>query len=311
MTYHNYMGIDIGKYNFVAHLKGSSSTNSFTNDKAGFRQFYKTYKASLGSTLVILETTGGHEMALIDFLLMKKVTLHRAQTNQVNFFARSLGKLAKTDAADAQTLAEYGEQRHQSLKLYQGQSLEEKTLLALSERIADLNKMLVQEKNRNQAPSLAFTKRSCQLIIKTLQKEIESLRARVQEIINKMPALEEKQNILMSIPGIGEKTSQDLLALMPELGSLSRRQVAALAGVAPHPRDSGTKQGYRRIRGGRSSVRRIIFMAAFSASHSNSHLGVFYKRLVQKGKKPMVALTALMRKIITIANAKLATETTM
>lgn len=135
--------------------------------------------------------------------------------------------------------------------------------------------------------------------------QIDELNNTIQRIIDESHELQEHQKILKTVPGIGKKLSQDFLCLIPELGYLNRREVASLAGVAPHPRESGKAVGYRRIIGGRSNVRKKLFTAAMSAARSKSVLGAFYSKLVQSGKKKMVAITALMRKIIVIANARL------
>ena len=129
--------------------------------------------------------------------------------------------------------------------------------------------------------------------------------SRIKEIVNKDELLRCKQKELKNIAGIGDTVSSALLSYIPELGGLNRKQIASLAGVAPHPNESGTKQGYRFVRGGRSQVKRMLFIAALTATRSKGHLGAFYQRLVEKGKKKMVALVALMRKIVVIANAKI------
>ncbi len=166
--------------------------------------------------------------------------------------------------------------------------------------------MLVQEKNRLKSPqSDLIVFQSCQHMIQILTDQITSISREVENIINACPQFHAKQEILETIPGVGKVVSSMLLAYLPELGQLNRRQIASLCGLAPYPCESGQKIGYRRTKGGRQQARSMLFMAAMSARRSNSPLKSFYENLIAKGKKKMVALTALMRKIIVTANAKL------
>jgi transposase len=165
--------------------------------------------------------------------------------------------------------------------------------------------MLVQEKNRLQAPNNKYCKSSNTTVIKLLQSELDRLKKRQKELIDKNVQLKAKVDLLKAeVAGVGESTAIELLSIFPELGTLNRRQVASLAGVAPHPNESGKKVGYRMTRGGRDNIKPILFMAAMAAAKSKSKLGEFYKRLITNGKKRIVALVALIRKIITV-NAKL------
>lgn len=305
--YQTFIGIDIAKKTFAVGIAEQKDTFEFENSKVGFNQFYQQFKPALSSSLVVLETTGGYEMPLVNYLISYNVAVHRANTRKVKFFIRSLGQEAKTDAIDAQGLALYGQERHEKLELYVSCPPEQKQLQQLTQRRLDLKQMIVQEKNRYQAPDISpVVKKSCTTVLKSLDKQIQAIDAEIQTLHDKCPEQKAKIEVLKKIDGIGDIISSALLALLPELGLLDRRQIASLVGLAPFPCESGLKQGYRRTRGGRQDVRSILFMAAFSASHSKGRLGDFYRRLVKNGKKKMVALTALMRKIIVIANAKLA-----
>jgi transposase len=306
MSYSSFFGIDIGKSEFVVAKHGSKSSDIFPNSSAGIKQFFKSFKKDLSNSLVVLETTGGYEALLLKALLAKKIPAHRANTCQVKNFIRSWGKLAKTDALDAAALARYGAERHPSLPLYQAPDPLTSSLLALAMRKQDLTQMLVQEKNRLKAPNIDdFTRNSCQTMISTLSEQIESIKEKLEELIASNPSLLQRKHTLISIPGVGPVIASLLLAFLPELGSLNRRQIASLAGLAPHPRESGQYIGRRSIRGGRPHVRSTLFLAALTASRSNSTLKAFYEKLLQNGKQKMVALTALMRKILVIANARL------
>ncbi len=191
------------------------------------------------------------------------------------------------------------------LSLFVPTSEKQSTLVALCQRRDDITQMRTQEKCRLEAPENDHIRESCQKTIEFFNSQIDELNNTIQKIIDEIHELQEHQKILKTVPGIGKKLSQDFLCLIPELGYLNRREVASLDGVASNPRESGKAVGYRRIIGGRSSVRKKLFTAAMSAARSKSVLGAFYFKLVESGKKKMVAITALMRKIIVIANARL------
>lgn len=305
-NYHNYFGIDIGKKEVVVGLHGSKITQTFPNSTTGFKAFFKEHRKTLKNALVILETTGGYEQLFLNALLDKNIYVHRADTRKVKNFIRSWGQNGKSDALDAQALALYGLERHKSLTLFQPQSPIALKLLALAQRRQDLNQMLVQEKNRLQSPqNEPVVYECCKLMIQTLNNQLSVIAKEIESIIKANPILKAKQEILETIPGIGPVVSSMLLAQLPELGQLNRRQIASLCGLAPYPCESGQKIGYRRTKGGRQHVRSVLFMAAMAARCSNSPLKAFYEKLIGKGKKKMVALTALMRKIVVMANARI------
>lgn len=301
--YQFFVGIDISKNDFAVAIHGKNKTNFYANNPEGFDEFFAAYSNFIGNALVVLETTGGYELPLIHFLQKHNYHVHRANTRKVKHFIRSFGRLAKTDAIDALALAQYGHERHSTLELFQA-NLQQK-LLKLVQRRLDLKQMLVQEKNRRQAPDQRDLRNSFNIIIRAIEKELKSIEDDINHICKTDPVLEEKKKVLKKIKGIGDIIAIELLALLPEMGTINRKKIASLAGVAPHPNESGKKVGYRATRGGRSEIKPILFMAAMTASRSKSKLGEFYEALVKKGKKKMVALTALMRKILVIANAKL------
>lgn len=304
--YHNFIGIDVSKLDFHVAVHGSNTTKSFTNDKKGFSQFQHEYKKSLTQAFVVLETTGGYEMKLIEFIQTKKIAVHRANTRIVKSFIRSTGKLGKSDRIDSIGLARYGHERYQDLEIYVQPSDTAKELLQLTNRRRELKKMLVQEKNRYKAPDNKFIINSCITLIQSLEDSIKHIEQRTIEIVNANKQIKDKVDVLVNeIDGIGKTTAIDLLNTLPELGHIDRRAIASLSGTAPHPYESGQKIGYRSTRGGREYIKPILFMAAMTASRSKGKLGEFYRSLIARGKKPMVAMTALMRKIIVIANAKI------
>lgn len=304
-AYSHFIGIDIGKSEVVVATAAAKSTVTFPNTQNGFRKFLKSYNDLLKDALVILETTGGYERLFLYELTKLKIPVHRANTRHVKAFVRSYGVKGKSDAIDALQLARYGQERCQTLELYQWDSSAE-TLRSFAERRLELTQILVAEKNRLQAPATSpLIRESCQKVIEILESAIKEVTQELDAEISKSRELTEKKEVLKTIPGIGETLSTLFVVLLPELGRLNRRQIASLAGVAPHPRESGTKQGYRRTFGGRPQVKQLLFMAAMTAGRSKSKVGEFYQKLVNTGKKKMVALVAVMRKIIVIANARI------
>lgn len=303
--YNNFVGVDIGKFSFVVAIHGQKQVKEYDNDSSGIKSFIKDYQKYLSQGLCILETTGGYEMRLVLTLCEAGYSVHRANTRKVKHFIRSLGNSAKTDKLDSKALALYGYERGARLECFTPQSQQALALYELVQRRQDLKRLLVAEKNRLKAPRANLVQESCRVMIETINQQVLLITAQINALIEQDPGLKAKKEILKSIPGIGDITANELLVLLPELGTLSRRQIASLAGVAPMANDSGTFKGYRATGHGRSDIKPILFMAAMAARNSNSSLKSFYNRLIEAGKKKMVALTAVMRKIIVIANARL------
>lgn len=305
--YNNFIGIDIGKFEFVVNIHGSKTTFAYSNNLEGFSQLFEELKDSFENALVVLEVTGGYERLAVVELQKRNVVVHRANGRQVKSFIRSYGIIGKSDNIDAKALALYASDRHASLKPYKQN--EHDLLRELNERRADLIKIRTQEINRAQAPSSITSHASFEALLDVLNTQIVGIDKEIVQLINSDPALKRKVEILDSVPGIGEITARAILAQMPEIGTLNHKQIASLAGVAPHPNESGTNSGYRRTRGGRREMRPILFMAALSATHSKSKLGLFYNKLIAKGKSKMCALVAVMRKMIVIGNARIKANT--
>lgn len=303
--YNNFVGVDIGKFSFVVAIHGQKQVKEYDNDPSGIKSFIKDYQKYLSKGLCLLETTGGYEMRLVLTLCEAGYAVHRANTRKVKHFIRSLGNSAKTDKLDSKALALYGYERSARLECFTPQSKQALALYELVQRRQDLKRLLVAEKNRLKAPRANLVQESCRAMIETINQQVQLITEQINTFIDQDAGLKAKKEILKSIPGIGDITANELLVLLPELGALSRRQIASLAGVAPMANDSGTFKGYRATGHGRSDIKPILFMAAMAARNSNSSLKSFYNRLIEAGKKKMVALTALMRKIIVIANARL------
>lgn len=303
--YHNFIGIDIGKFEIVVAVHGVKSVITYKNDKSDLTKFYQEHKKYLKQGFVVLETTGGYEKLVLEFLLLKKIAVHRANTRIVKNFIRSLGKFGKSDKIDALALARYGQERHTTVSLYAPVIDADNELVQINNRINELKHDLVREKNRLQAPDNKFIKSSIDRHIVQLKKEIGLLQNNLDKFINRNDNIKNKVNKLEEIAGVGKITATNLILSMPELGNIDNKAIASLAGVAPHPNESGNKIGYRKTVGGRRHIRPMLYLAALAASRSHSKLGEWYRSLIARGKKPILAIVALARKIIVLANAKI------
>lgn len=301
--YQNFIGIDIGKSQVYVAIYASKEVQVYDNTTEGFHSFFSTHQRLLETALVILETTGGYEMALIRFLQRKGCSVHRANTRKVKHFVRSYGQLGKSDAIDAKALAHYGKERQAHLPVFTEHG--DKLLLHLIRRRRELKAMLIQEKNRLKAPDHSALLASYEKMRDVIKEEIDHMDKKIEATMTERADLTKKREVLSTIPGVGNITATQLMIFMPELGHLNRKQIASLGGVAPHPNESGKKVGYRYTKGGRREIKPLLFMAAMAAARSHTHLGSKYDELIGKGKKKMVAMTALMRKILVIANAKM------
>jgi len=304
-SYNNFLGIDIGKKAFVVAIHGEKTTKEYGNDATGIACFIKEKKSALSSGLCVVETTGGHEMRLLLNLCDAGFSAHRAPGRKIKNFIRSYGNEAKTDEIDAKALARYAQERFESLELFIPPSQNARQLYELAQRRNDIKQMLVMEKCRLQAPRVEYIKESIEEIIQSLKKSLDIITQKINELIETDKNLKEKKRVLLTVSGIGNIIANELLILVPELGSLNRREIASLVGVAPIARDSGQLKGYRRTGHGRGGIKPSLFLAAMAARQSKTSLKTFYESLIARGKKKMVALTALMRKIIVIANARL------
>lgn len=301
--YHNFIGIDIGNLEFVMNIHGSKKTYTYANNNEGFEKLCSDHNSDLQNSLVVLEVTGGYERELIIYLQQYNIAIHRANGRQIKHFIRSNNIIAKSDNIDARALAEYACERHMKLKLFEFNKYE--VLRELNTRRTALVKMRVQETNRSKAPTKLLSKNSFERILKVLNEEIDNIQEKINLMIESDPILKQKAEILKTVPGIGEITANALLAHMPEIGDLNQKQAASLAGLAPHPNQSGNRDRYRKTRGGRQNIKTILFMGAASTSQTKSAMGDFYRKLIDSGKPPMVAITAVMRKMVVIANARI------
>ena len=236
-----------------------------------------------------------HERRLLEECLRAGIPCHRADTLKLKAFIRSFGTLGKTDAIDAAKLAAYGRERWAILALWAEPESHQQQLQALVRRRSELVALKVAEQNRAKAPGAKALASSFKAMLAAIGRQIEAIEAAIAELIAQSPALRARIAVLTAMHGIGQRSAAALLAAMPELGTLTRRQAAALAGLAPHPNDSGLAKGYQRMRGGRAEVRTTLFLPALRAAGGKGEFAAFYKRLIANGKKPIVAVAAVMR----------------
>jgi len=295
-----YVGLDISKDHLDLHQLPQDRAARFESNPEGISKLI-TYLKRRKPTLIVIEATGGYETQLAAELVSAKLNVAVVNPFQVRSYAKALGILAKTDAIDAQVLARFAQDiKPEPRTLPDEQELELKALIM---RRRQLVEMLVAEKNRYHRASSTQVKQSLQRMLNTIQQQIDQLDKQIKNCVQKSPIWREKDNLLRSVPGISDKTAHTLLALLPELGKLNRRQIASLVGVAPMNRDSGLYRGKRKIYGGRKSVRNALYMATVAAIRCNPLIKPFYDRLRQNGKEFKVALTACMRKLLVIINS--------
>lgn len=253
--------------------------------------------------LAICEATGGHEDVLLTALNMLGIPAHRADAAKVKAFIRSYGKRAKTDPIDARWLAQYGLDRADKLARWQPPEACQRQIQALVARRIDLVAIRRQEQCRLKAPR-AILAEDIAGHIDELNTRIRAIETQIQNLIAQHEPFVVRDKALRSVPGISHVLAPLLIATMPELGSLNRHQAASLAGCAPHPKDSGKTNAYRHSSGGRRQLRPPLFIAALAAARGDNPLGSFYRNLLKAGKPKRLALAAVMRKIIIIANAR-------
>jgi transposase len=295
-----YVGIDVSKDQLEIAVRPYGDTWSMPNDVSGIPEVVQRL-AQLHPKLVVLEATGGLQLPVAAALASAGLPLSMVNPRQVRDFARATGRLAKTDRLDAQVLAHFAEAvRPTPYPLPDAQTQE---LTALLTRRHQVVEMLTAEKNRLRATRSEAVRQRVQDHIHWLEQELADLDDDLERTLRESPLWRENDNLLRSVPGIGRVVSITLLADLPELGTLSRHQIAALVGVAPLNRDSGRFRGKRMVWGGRARVRAALYMAALTATRYNPIIKAFYQRLCSAGKARKVALTACMRKLLIILNS--------
>ena len=296
-----YVGMDIAKATLDLHALSQPRPRSrqFANSAAGHRRLARWLHA-LGPAHVVCEASGGYERRVVTALQQAGLAVSVVNPRQVRDFARAQGRLAKTDRLDAQVLAQFGQCLQPAAT--PAPSLAQRQLAELIARRQQVQQLRVAEHNRLEHTTHPAVRRQLQRHLLGLDNQLHQLQTWISQLIRTEPALAHKVARLSAVVGVGPITAAVLLATMPELGALNRRQAAALAGVAPFNRDSGPRRGHRLIGGGRALARRALYMAALVAAFKNPRFQAFYQRLITAGKAPKVALVAVMRKLIVLLN---------
>ena len=286
-----YTGLDIAKLNLQLHLAGR--IHDLPNTAAGHRRLLKLLTTHAG-VHVVCEATGGYERDVVAALHDAKVPVSVLNPARVRHFARATGQRAKTDDIDAAILSAYGQALQP--KPTAPRTEQEQQLAELIRRRVQVVEILVAQRQQAERLTVPALRRQAQSLVRRLERDVAQIEEQLKALRTQAAILDARVQKLEAITALG------VLAELPELGTLNRRQAAALAGLAPHPRESGQWHGRRSIGGGRAPVRRALYMAALVAAHSNRQLKEFYQRLRAAGKPAKVALTAIMRKLIVLMN---------
>jgi len=299
-----WVGIDVSKRCLDVAVRPTGETFSIDNDDTGIKNLTKTL-AKRSPQLIVLEATGGHEYAAAYALMKAGLPVAVVNPRQVRDFARAVGKLAKTDPIDAKILAHFGEAVQPPARPVPDQQLEEIGHLVTRHR--QLVQMIVAEQNRRMS-SMGTARRDIDATIRFLRDRLDKIDEQMKTLITKHPEWRAKAELLDSVPGVGPVLISSIVAELPELGTLNRKQIAALVGVAPFNNDSGQWRGRRRIWGGRGHLRSLLYMSVVAGIRFNATIRQFYKHLTGGGKAPKVALVACMRKLLVILNAMLKSQ---
>ena len=296
------LGLDVAKNTVVLHDARSGRATTIANTKTALRAALAPFA---DHDLAVCEATGGYERAVLDAAFVLGLPIHRADAAKVKAFIASHGGQAKTDVIDARWLARYAAERGTGLAPWKPPAPEREAFAELVRHRQDLLAQRTQAKNRRAAPGGAAVDTLLARQIAFLDEQIDQIDRALADLLKAVPALARAEADLRAVPGLGPVAARTLLALLPELGALSGKQAASLAGLAPHPRDSGERAARRRIRGGRAALRPVLFMAALSAARRHPRLARVYDRLIAAGKPTRLALAAIARKLVVIANAVL------
>ena len=294
-----FVGIDVAKDKLDIAVLGEKKASQVGNDEAGITKLIKKMK-TLKPALIVVEATGGYQRAVVLGLYEAGLPVAVVNPVRVRQYARASGLLAKTDKLDAFNLAEFG--RQMKPRKFEAKSESERHVSALLVRRRQLEEMLKAEKSRLRTVS-GEMRGSVERMIEMLKEEIKRLEKELDRFMKENSDWREQEEILTSAKGVGRITATTLLAELPELGKLDRKKIAALVGLAPMNFDSGKKRGYRKTKGGRMEVRNVLYMSTLVATRYNPLIKAQYQELQRRGKVKKVALTACMRKFLTILNA--------
>jgi transposase len=297
------VGVDVAKDKLdLAFAKDDLIT--IENNETGFKKLFKNL-TNPGNLCFVMEATGGYEKAFVSFLLAKEIKVAVVNAKRVRDFAKSMGAYAKSDRIDADMIRYYAQTVYAKgrLQLREPRSVVEQRIEALLKRRHQLVEQKTIEQQHLESAGDKVAVRSIKRIIKLLDGEIAGIEAKMISDINDDEELKQKMNRLLTVKGIGMVSAVTLISLLPELGNVSNKEIAALVGVAPFSKDSGKKNGKRTIFGGRALIRSTLYMAILSAIRFNKPIKIFYQRLIANGKLKKVALTACMRKLLVILNS--------
>ncbi len=305
-TFSYFTGIDVSKDKVDIFCTETSTYISVKNSRADIKKAMKDMDRE--NTLVILENTGGYENVCIDTLQRIGYKIHRANNNKVKNFIRYRGIKAKTDRIDAEALVDYGKftynNTEEDIDIYEAPTENQEKVRENALFIDKLKQVRASMKNRIKSPGCTEIKDSAERIVDFLDGEIEQLEKESLEIIREDREMSEKCKLLTQYNGVGAVTAQQLIAFLPELGKLSAKAISALAGLAPYAKDSGNMRGYRTTKGnGRPSIKKALFLPTQTAVRFNKKLSDFYEKKIKEGKRPMVAITACMRKMLVQLNS--------
>ena len=294
------VGIDVSQDKLDVHISPENTKLQVANNSKGHTKLIKIL-TKCNPNQIVMEGTGGLEKSIAIAIGKAKLPLAIVNPRQVRDFAKGIGRMAKNDAIDAFVLARFA-----ATVVTEPRFIPDETLVELEELVSRRNqlmKMLQAERNRRSRVHSQLTRNSLDAMIASIQSQLKDINRQIKDTIHASPVWREKDNLLQSFIGVGPVVASKLIASLPELGDMNRRQVASIVGVAPLDHDSGLFHGHRSIKGGRGDVRHCLYMAALSAKKHNPDITAFYDRLLAQGKKKKVALVACMRKIVTILNA--------
>ena len=294
------VGIDVSKDSLDVVCRPGGEVFKVSRDEEGLDEL-ASILVPLEPAIVAMEATGGYEMLVVAALGAAGLPAIVVNPNQVRSFAQALGKRAKTDRIDAAVIAHFAEAANPAIRPLPDEST--RVLVALIARRRQIIQMLVAERQRRLVLRQPALLKSLERLIEALERELAVLDKDIDDTVRGTPLWRAKDDLLRSVPGVGAVTSRTLIAELPELGALDRRQIASLVGLAPYTRQSGRWRGKSFIGGGRSAVRAVLYMAALTASRHNEPLRAVYQRLLANGKAKAVALIAVARRLLTILNA--------
>jgi transposase len=309
--FNHIVAFEVSKAELVVHTLPADRQQTIANTPAAVRRLLKAEQRSNhelgpGPLLVVCEATGGYERHVLEAAHALGLATHRAHGSRTRLFARFNGKLAKTDKIDARLIARYG--LTPDLPLHVPPSPEQAALRQLRQRRDEIQQMLRMEANRTEHASLKRLRTSLHQHKRWLQDELKAIEAEIADLIGHSPELGRKATLMQSLKGVGPHTAAAILAYLPEIGTLSKATAAAICGLAPIANDSGKHNGRRHISGGRAAIRASLYMAALVARHHNPTIKAFAQNLKQRGKPNKLILTAIMRKLIVILNAVVASR---